>query len=145
MGDEVLRGVEAAARLGVSPQRVVQLWRAGVLERAYHPDGWAGITVESVERRLAAPPHDRTPKPKPETWKGRRRAAQRQRVAEQLEAARREYGSRRLLTYAEVCGELGISRRTLRRVLERGELTRVDIDQNNKRITWESVQAYRNR
>lgn len=119
---EVMSSVTAARYLGYPP--------------SWCPNCWPG----AVRARLANPVRPRPAKPFPETRKGRRQAARRTELAAKAEAARVASGSRRLLTYAEVTERLGVSRHALRRYLERGVLRRVDLDENNKRITWESVE-----
>lgn len=131
----------AARRLGVSPQRVCQLVQEGALERVSGTRGNPKVTAESVRRRLAAPPRRgvRNP-PSVGTWKTRRSARMVTEARQRLEAARAEAGSRELLTYEQVCERLHIDPRRIRGMVEHGELQRVTVDRNTRRVTVESVE-----
>lgn len=138
----VVRGEAAAQLLGVSKQRVHQLHRAGVLDRAYHPDGWAGITVESVHRRIASGPRP-GPARKPPHLKAKaiRDREVVERRAATLAEALRVTGTRQLLTYEEVAEILGVSHRKVRRMVATNDLECVELAHNARRVPIEAVEA----
>lgn len=138
---EVMTGRMAAEILGVSTQRVAELAKRGKLD--YSPRGnRRGITAASVRARLAENPSRTRKKPPEDTWKGKRHIRMSAEREQRIEEARVACGSRQLLTYEEAMVRLNVTRRTLRMMLADGRIARVNIDNNVKRVTVESVEWF---